>query len=234
MRTKHDAPCAGDGAGFLYKTPPRRRLSALFLFAFFFLPSCATPQTASPPQVVTAYATSAAIPWLTELYACAEESNAVIEISATSPDVFLRLGEPETLMTPAYQIGEEELLIIVNQESPAQNLTLEEVQAIFAGRGDLSAQVWVYASGEDLQILFDQVVMKGRAVSSFARVAVNPQKMLEAVSSEPNAIGILPRHSMKSGQAVRDAASLGMAPVLAITRTQADGIVKNLLACITR
>jgi hypothetical protein len=54
---------------------------------------------------------------------------------------------------------------------------------LFSGLGDLSVQVWVYASGEDVFEVFDQYVMKGRSVSSSAMVAVSPQQMSDVLNN---------------------------------------------------
>jgi hypothetical protein len=86
---------------------------------------------------------------MSDLFACANERSIIVEVTADDPDISLRIGEPETLTSPAFQIGEEEILIVTHRESPVQNLTLEEVQATFAGQGGESVQVWVYASGMD-------------------------------------------------------------------------------------
>lgn len=176
------------------------------------------------------YATSAAQPWMSELFACADDLSVVLKVSAQSPEIYLRVGEPEILVSPAYQIDEEEILIVTHRESPVQNLSLEEAQALFAGQGDSSVQVWVYSSEADVQILFDQLVMKGRSVTSFARVAVNPQAMSDTLNSESNAVGILPRHWMAGS--IREVYSAGMAPVLAIVKEEPRGVVRELIGCL--
>jgi hypothetical protein len=139
------------------------------------------------------------------------------------------VGEPEVLISPAYQVDEEEILIVTHRESPIQNLSFEEVQELFA-KGDSSAQVWVYSSGEDLQMAFDQLVMKGRSVTSSARVAVSAQNMSDLLNSESNAVGILPRH-WKTGN-IREVFSAGKLPVLALTKEEPQGKVKELLSCL--
>jgi hypothetical protein len=209
--------------------------STLFLLPFVFLvSSCAPATVVSTPQVVTAYATSAAQPWLTELYGCTANSSAVISLvtDPQSAEISLRLGEPEILTAPAFQIDTEEILIITHRESPVQNLSLEAARALFAGEGDPSVQVWVYASGEDVQRLFAQAVMAGISVTSFARLAVDPQHMSDVLNVESNAVGILPRH-WKVGD-VREVYTLTPVPVLAITRSQPAGVVQDLIACVQR
>ena len=205
-------------------------------FLSLLLSSCSTntPQTA--PQVVSVYASSSAQPWLSDLYECAAESSAVIRLSdsMSATDIRLQIGEPKFLTSFAYQIDEEEILIVTHRQSPIQNLTLDEAQALFAGLGDANAsvQVWVYASEEDMFGVFDQFVMKGRSVSSSARVAVNPQQMSDVLNNESNAVGILPRQ-WKAGD-TREVFSVATVPVLAITEREPQGVVNQLIGCLQK
>jgi len=204
---------------------------SFYLLSSIILFSC-TPATqpTSQTEVVTVYADSAAEPWRSELFACANDLSVVLNISAQAPEIYLRLGEPEMLVSPAYQIDEEEILIVTHRESLLQSLSLEEAQALFAGQGDASVQVWVYSSDADMQILFDQLVMKGRSVTSFARLAVSPQEMSDVLNSDSSVVGILPRR-WKMGN-VREVYSAGMAPVLAITKDEPRGVVSELIGCL--
>jgi len=212
-------------------TPPNNIL--LFLLSAFLLFSCSTSTPPAPPQVVTVYSTSAAQPWLTPLYVCAELFAVLSRVDdASTADIVLRVGEPEFLNSSAYQIDTEEILIVAHRQSPVQNLTLEEARALFAGQGNASVQVWVYASGEDVQDVFDQVVMAGGAVTSSARLAVNPQQMSDTLVNEANAVGILPRH-WKVGD-VREVFKVATVPVLAMTSSEPQGVIKELIACLQK
>lgn len=181
------------------------------------------------PQVVDVYATSAAQPWLRELYACAADSGAVLNINAESPEIYLRVGEPDVLVSDAYKIDEEEILIVANCDSSTENLTLTEAQDLFA-QENLSAQVWVYPSDADMQKVFDQLVMQGRSVSSSARIAVNVKNMTDVLKSETAAIGILPRYSVTND--LRVVYSAGKVPVLAVTKSEPQGVVVDLISCL--
>lgn len=205
------------------------KIISLFLLSSFLLFSC-TSATQTPVQIVTVYATSATEPWLRELFTCAEDLSVVLKVGAEAPEIYLRLGEPEMNITPAYQIDEEEILIVVHQENAIQKLTLAEAQELFAHE-DPSMQVWVYASDADLQIMFDQLAMRGRSVTSSARVAGSPQKMFDVLNSESTVIGILPRHWM-TGNTLRAAASIGKVPVLALTKSEPQAIVVELISCL--
>ncbi|GAB4568528.1 MAG: hypothetical protein Fur0017_11740 [Anaerolineales bacterium] len=201
-----------------------------FLFLSSFVISCVTSQPAKQSQFITAYSTSSAQPWMSDLFTCADTLNVTIKVAEEQPEIYLRIGQPEDLLSPAYQVGEEELLVVTHRESSVQNLSLAEVQALFSGLGEESAQVWVYPSELDVQGLFDQFVMQGRSVTSSARVAVNPQQMSDILNGETNSAGILPAH-WKAGT-VREVYSLGVFPVLAILNGEPRGVIESMVACL--
>jgi hypothetical protein len=205
----------------------------LFLLSSFLLFSCSPSTPPATSQTVTVYSTSAAQPWLSPLYVCAGASSVISRVdNPSAADIVLRVGEPEFLASSAYQIDTEEILIVTHRRSPVQNLTLEEARTLFVGRGDPSVQVWVYASEEDVQVVFDQFVMEERSVTPSARLAVNPQQMSNTLVNEPNTIGILPRH-WKVGD-VRDVYLVATVPVLALTKSEPQGAVKELIACLQK
>ena len=213
---------------------PRNDGVLFFLISVLLLSSC-SPSTPPPtPQVVSVYSSSFTQTWLTDVYACAANSSVVISLSdsVSEAQVVLQLGEPKFLASFAYQIDTEEILIVTNRVSPIQNLTLAEAQALFMGLGDPSVQVWVYASDADVQKVFDQLVMNGRSVTSSAMVAVSPQQMSDTLVNQPNTVGILPKH-WKAGDA-RVVFSAGTVPVLALTKSEPEGVVKSLLACLQK
>ena len=195
--------------------------------------SCApTPTPVAPPTLLSIFVTPDSRPWLDEAFACAADVNVTLNVTPDpqQADFSLRLGEPAALTSPAFQVGSEEILVAVSRESPLEDLTLEQARALFAG-GDPSVQVWVYAEGEEMQGLFDQLVMAGRPVTSFARVAPNPQVMAEALNA-PEAVGILPREWVDGN--LRSIYSLGSVPVLAIMEVEPQGALKDLIACLQK
>ncbi len=203
----------------------------ILLLLSSFISSCTSVTQTPQAEIVSVYATSAAQPWLSELYACADNSSVILNLTADDPDILLRVGEPEIIISPVYQVDEEEILIVTNRESPIQNLTLAEAQELFA-QGNASTQVWVYASDADVQIVFDQLVMKGSSVTTFAGLATSPQQMSDLLNAEKDAVGILPKH-WKAGT-VRDVFSAGIVPVLAITKEEPQGALKELISCLQK
>lgn len=191
------------------------------------------PPVTSTPQVISVYATTAAEPWLDHVYQCAGQQSVLVRLSASesAADVRLRLGEPKNLTTPAYQIASEDLLIVTHRESPLQNLNSDQARALFS-RGQEGIQVWVYASGEDVQQAFEREIMRGAGITSLARLAAHPQQILDALNSDPNSVGLLTGH-WKAGS-IREIYTIPNLPVLAIPAETAQGAVKELLACLQK
>ncbi len=167
------------------------------------------------------------------MFTCAPPGT-VIRVANTpaEADISLRLGEPDFLSTPAFQIDTEEILIVTHRQSPVQNMTVEEVRELFAGGGDPSVDVWVYASGEDVQRVFEQAVMQGRSVTSLARLATSPAHMSDTLNNEPNTVGILPRH-WKAGDS-RFVYTIPDVPVLAIVIEEPQGAIQTIIACLQK
>ena len=156
-----------------------------------------------------------------------------------SADLAIRLGEPVPLTAPAFEIGSEEILVVVHPHNPLANLGATQVRELFSGRirnwsqvggADASVQVWIYTSGEEIQQIFEAAVMQGLALTSLARLATSPDEMYQAIANDANAVGILPR-SWKT-ENVQEAYVIASAPVLAIISTGPQGAVKDLLACL--
>ena len=192
--------------------------------------SCSTSMPPATPELVTVYSTAAAEPWLHELYNCAGTTAVLSRVDdPSSAQISLHVGEPKTLSV-AYQIDTEEILIVAQRQSPVQNLTREEARALFLGQGDSAVQLWVYSSGNDVQDVFDKLVMEGRSVSPSAHLAATPQQMSDTLVNDPNTVGILPRH-WKAGDS-REVFSVATVPVLAVSPIEPHGTVKDLIACL--
>jgi hypothetical protein len=204
-----------------------------FVLLLVLLAACSPSASAVTPQIVSVYSTSSAEPWLADLYNCAGTSSVISRVDdETSADIVLRVGEPAFLSSYAYQIDTEEILIVTHRQSPVQNLSIDDARTLFAGLGDPSVQVWVYASDADVQDVFDRLVMEGRNVASGARVAVDPQQMSDTLVNEANSVGILPKH-WKMGDS-RPVYTIPDVPVLAITQVEPQGAVQSLIACLQK
>ncbi len=213
-------------------------------FCSLLLASCSPAAPTAAPEPITVQYSAAAQPWLPGVYDCAGGTPIFAEQRAvqyfdSSADLAIRLGEPEQMTTPAFEIGIEEIIVVVHSQNPITNLSLAQVRELFSGRisdwsqlggPDAPIQVWIYAPGEDIQQAFEAAVMQGAAVTSLARLATSPDGMSQAIASDANAIGILPRRW--KAENVREAYVAASVPVLAITSAEPQGAVKDLLACL--
>lgn len=208
-------------------TKPQR--GDIFLFFFLlssFLISCSPTQPTSPTQIVTINYSPFLKAQMPTAYACAHDLSIVLKITHQEPEIRFQIGEPNAALGGAYQIGEEEIVIATNAQNVLPTLSLTETQNLFAS----GEHVWVYAEGEQMQKLFDQFVMEGRSVSSFAKIAPNPNVMMRMLEENPNAVGFIPKSWLNSN--LKEIYSLGVFPILALTSTEPQGAVKSLIACL--
>jgi hypothetical protein len=205
-----------------------KRIPILFLLSSFLFSCAPTP---SPSQLVDVYATPAAQPFLDDLYACADASSVTLNLTSDSPDLSLHLGQPDGWAGSAFQVAAEDILIVASLQSPLPTLTLDSARTIFAGQNP-SVQVWGYASAEETQRAFESAIMEGRSVTSFARLAVSPMHMVESLTSDLNAVGILPRRWMTDG--LRELFVAASVPVLALIPFEPEGVIRELIACMQK
>ena len=231
---------------FMNLQPLTFNLVTVFSLLAFILSACGPATPTAEPQIVDVYATSAAQPWLTKLYACAANSGTVLKVNAESPEIYLRVGEPDVFVFPTYQIDEEDLIVVMNYARPPL-ITGTQIKELFTGKisnlnhitsewGEVhvgstgEVHVWVYSSDDDIQKTFEQIVLSGSTVTSQAHVAANPQDMLNQIAKDENSIGYLPRHWLGNG--VFEQAVVATVPVLAVTKSEPQGLVVDLISCL--
>jgi hypothetical protein len=213
-----------------------------FLMFVWMLASCAPAATPTPEPIIRIHTTSSTLPWLADMYPCAEKYDVVLEVdNSNTADVNLRLGESADFSTPAFQLGEDEVLVVTHPQTGVGTLTLEQTRAIYSGQfsnwnelggSDLPIEVWTYGTGEDIQQIFDQAVLNGLKVISSARVAVSAQLMSDHVGANPGAIGFLPRR-WKTGN-THETLIVATSPVLAFTRSEPQDNLEKVLSCLQK
>jgi ABC-type phosphate transport system substrate-binding protein len=220
---------------------------AFVIVTSLFLASCTATTPTAIAEPLTIQYTEASVPWLAVVYNCAGSEAVRAEQLAASlfnlqaADIAVRIGQPDDMNDPAYQIGSEDILIIVNPQNPTRNLTAEQVKGIFNGSiqdwkeingSSGQPQVWVFAPGEDVQQIFEQSIMDGSPVTSMAKLATSMDQMSQEIANDVNSIGILPRH-WKAGN-VSEAYTLTAIPVLALTSQEPKGEPERIIACLQK
>lgn len=132
-----------------------------------------------------------------------ERSAPFLDIQQT--DFIIRWGAPDKVSAPAFNIGMDELAIVVHPSNSLQTLTLSDLQAIYSANmqtwadivpetslsGDI--QVWTFPQDEDIEQIFEKVI--GINIRNpMLSIAPDAEAMLQAVASSPLAIGYLPQH----------------------------------------
>jgi len=224
-----------------------KSIPALLILTCFLLAACIPGTPTSSARIITVQYTAAAIPWLADLYDCAganivnAEQRAADFLDLQSVDLAIRIGQAENMTTTAYQLGVEELLVIINPQNPVTALTAEQVRRLFTGQilnwheldgPDAGVQVWVFSASEDIQQVFEQTALDGSPITSMARLAVSPEEMVQAIANDVNAVGIL-TNGWKTGNE-SEVFTVTTVPVLAITQAELQDAVQELLACLQK
>lgn len=220
----------------------------LCLLTILLLVSCAPATPVITPVLFTVQYTFATTPWLENLSTCAGNRVINAELRAVgfqdleSPELVMRIGQSAQLVTPAYQIGKDELLVITNSHNPVNHLTFDQVRALFIGRfqtwkaingNDTPVHVWAFPTGEDVQQIFGETVLGGSSITSQARLANSPEKMSQAIAGDVDAIGIITRR-LKTENTSDVFTAVSNLPVLVSTLSEVQGDLAQILACLQK
>ncbi len=227
------------------------------------LAACAGPLAATPaPTLEAIYVTypSALQPWADRLSDCAAGQPQVglyVTVSDMPPatiqadQIVLALGQPGEPATDAFlaQVGREQITVVVNSANTVEQLSNEQLAAIFSGQlaswegSGRPITVWVLPLGDPARTAFDQAVMQSQPVTTNAMLAPDEVAMMEAISKDAGAIGYLPEGYLNSSGTV-DPGELNIVqvepvvgsaldqPVIAITKGEPVGNVRKLVVCL--
>ena len=181
-------------------------------------------------------------------------------LGSITSDLVFRWGAPDTLSASAFQIGEEELIVVVNKSNPLQELPAKIARNLFSGEydtwGDLRAacpdcfrknadksldsssiSLGFYPKDEDIQLLFISAVMNGRPVATGSALLIpDPNAMVEFLQGDKAAIGFLPAHANDPSLrkiSFTDITSQDLTqPILVIPASPPAGAERELLLCM--
>jgi hypothetical protein len=237
----------------------------LLIALVFLLSACGSPQESTPaptPQAINIIYPPSLQPWADRLSNCANKNplvglyifpSAQPVMDILPNQIILELNPTDQQMESAslYQVGSEQIAIIVNQNNPLSKIKTDELRSIFSGQqknwreeSGQPIQVWVYPQGDPVRTIFDQAVMQTSPLTTEAMLAPDPSAMLEAVSENENAIGYLPESFLNKGGTV-DPGKINIVqldssletqlnrPVVAVTDSEPEGLIRSLLVCLT-
>jgi hypothetical protein len=220
---------------------------AYFVFLLVALLAACSNSPVTPASPLRILYTLAAQPWLADVEACAGERTVLPELSASDFqdldrfDMAIRIGEDSLLDSSAYQVGSDEIVVILNPENTLSELTAQEVSDLFSGAildwqeiggSPAAVQVWVFPPGDDVQRLFVGSTLSGLPVTSLASLATSPEAMITAISEDVNAVGLLALRWMTDG--VKAVYSSGEFPVLVFLSDEPGAGMEGVVACMQK
>lgn len=129
------------------------------------------------------------------------------KMNAQSADISLMIGDPIDSSIPAFQLGQDELVVIVNPLNSITSLSLTSLQGIMqnfftrweqidpnSGKeipGDI--EVLLYPPKDELQRMIITLLNGGKPVGIRTSTLDDPEGIRNTVSDHPGAIGFIPK-----------------------------------------
>lgn len=238
--------------------PMSRPQGKIFLLVLLIgLVSCSPPPTAtipSSPQPIKVAISPILEPARKALHSCAISlpgMSFILEVipqtsqNFNSSDLILWWGDKPEEVDFAFQIAEEELVVIANPDNKDTGLSASELQTTFSGRVENWSEistfeeavtVWIYPEESYSSEIFKSAVLGEYGYSRLANIAPSPGPMLEEISAYPGAIGFVPGAWLSAEVSQVDIEpDIQLAlnkPVLALTKSEPLAGVKDLIACL--
>ncbi len=230
------------------------------------LSTCGTPDVSTPaptPLAINLFYPMALQAWADNLANCAANNprialyfmqSTALDANLLTNDLALELGQStqESSGTNLFQVGWEQVVVVVNKDNTLSQLTSFDVKSIYSGQitkwendSNLPIQVWVMPEGDPTRTIFDNAVLSSQSLSSEAMLAPDPSAMLEAISENVEAIGYLPRSFLTTSDStfaskvriLQLEPSLEVKlrqPVIAVTHGEPEGLLRELMVCLQR
>jgi len=215
----------------------------ILLLLTLFLAACSSAATPldSPSRSFTYYAAPGTEKVIPDLYDCADRTR--FGLAARTPninqaDLIIRLTAPQSDIA-AYQVGTMELVLAANLAATSVGLSLDQVKSIYTGKTsnwaevggtEAEIQVWAYGADNDLQKVFSETMLTEGSLTSNARQVQDPRKMRDALVTNENAVGILPRAEVRDDLHILSA--INIYPVLVLVSNEAKNDLSSIIHCL--
>jgi hypothetical protein len=166
-------------------------------------------------------------------------------LSDPSPDLFIRFDSSTEETSDAIPLTEEDIAVIIHADNPVSEISMENLQAMFSGRisnwAELQGphqgiEVWSLPAESDSHMVFDSALELEGTLPGSVFIAPGPVEMLEAVSTDPGAVGYLPRawlnSNVKNLELDPDLQQRLTRPILAFLKIQPGGALRTFTACL--
>ncbi|MFA7406664.1 MAG: hypothetical protein WCY93_02350 [Anaerolineaceae bacterium] len=241
------------------------KLVAFVLAFVFILTACQPPipeaQESIEPEVITVQVTPAVEHWLPRVTACAQEIPAFgvfvrvrprADLVREDSDLVLRLGERMEGDGYVAVMGTEEIVLVAGKDVPIAALSLESLQAIYAGEisdwadvpearvnpGAAAAPIMIlaYPAGHEITLLFRRAFLHDAAIPNGVQTYSTVGFLEELLALYPTGIGFLLQSQVSEGMRIvpieAEEPIASEQYVLAVTLQAPEGRLKALLACL--
>jgi hypothetical protein len=174
------------------------------------------------------------------------EESQTMQLAGMQADIMLHWGEVDPQNFPAYHLGDDGIVMIVNSANPLESISNQTILQIYRGEitdwSDISSeysgtiQAWVYADHLPIQKIFTKQAMKEAAKRPSFNIAPDVEAMLEAIRDDPVGIGFIPglwQDSSVHRLAWRDGAAFSV-PVVLISTKELDQEELSWLDCLQK
>ncbi len=218
--------------------------TALLVFLAFCLTACGIPLVREPgptPAIVFLAYPAYLQPSADRFSECAVQQQGLSLFLISDPSAQpelpgtyfqLQLGGEISAGSEVYQIGEESIKFIINTANPTDELSTDELIAIYTGqqmRWDFGnrheIELWSYPDEDGLRTWLETLLPGRPRLSSQAVIAPDSQAILQNVSANPGAIGYVPGNwlvDLENG-------TLGLVKVVSLEDSLAESMIQPIL-----
>jgi hypothetical protein len=174
----------------------------------------------------------------------------ITRMNAQSADITLVYENPIDPNLPAYQLGEDQLVVIVNPLNKVSTIPLITLQGIFLGfmtrwedvdpsiTDNITGviEIWGYKPSDELQIIIENRLNDGKPMNNQTNIADFPEMVKQMVAKNPGSIGVITRAYITDD--VKVVAIDGLPekdlslPIIAQTRGQPGESQTSILSCL--
>lgn len=231
--------------------------SIILFLILWALVACSTPSTGTippSPQPVNVSLSPSLEPARNALHICAINLPDIALFVDTVPassqdfnkyDLIISWGEKPGKLDRAFPLGQDEIVIIINSDNPNNELSTNEVMALFNGRVeewteislfDQPVSVWTFPPENIMSDTFGSAILKNQSFSHLANLAPSSQAMLEAIAGDPGGIGYILKSwlpdDVSPSSIEPELQNVLRKPILALVNSEPQGNLLDLLNCL--
>jgi ABC-type phosphate transport system substrate-binding protein len=173
------------------------------------------------------------------------EESQDIQVPGMEADMLLYWGEIDPQGMPAYRLGNDSIAVVLHPTNETDQLSVDELRQVYQGSitawKDLRAgssgsiHAWIYPAHLRIQQVFDEHIADAQQGKANLNIAPDVEAMLEAVKSDPDAIGFMPAYWLDGSIKTVNISDWEMpqVPVVLLLMTEPTEEQLDWLSCLT-